>query len=312
MGGRKLRWWLSYPLVLPERIRERQAAVGEIRERHLLRRDLRKVLGGVYDLERLGARVAMGVANARDLAALRDSLRRLPEIRRLLSDSAAALLAGLRDVIDEMPDVLDLIARSIVDDPPVQIRDGGIIREGYDPALDELFTVSRDGKSWIARLEEKERKRTGIHSLKVGYNSVFGYYLEVTKANAESVPPDYVRKQTLVNAERYINEELKGYEYTVLHAEERRREKEYALFLEIRERIAAEIRRLQRTAAAVAELDALVSLAEVVARSGLSFPAASKAMDELVAMGIARELTGKKRNRVFAYDRYLATLAAGT
>ncbi len=272
MGGRKLRWWLSYPLVLPERIRERQAAVGEIRERHLLRRDLRKVLGGVYDLERLGARVAMGVANARDLVALRDSLRRLPEIRKFFPDSAAPLLAGLRDAIDEMPDVLDLIARSIVDDPPVQIRDGGIIREGYDPALDELFAVSRDGKSWIARLEEKERKRTGIHSLKVGYNSVFGYYLEVTKANAESVPPDYVRKQTLVNAERYINEELKGYEYTVLHAEERRREKEYALFLEIRERIAAEIRRLQRTAAAIAELDALTSLAEIAERYGYCRP----------------------------------------
>ena len=272
MGGRKLRWWLSYPLVLPERIRERQAAVGEIRERHLLRRDLRKVLGGVYDLERLGARVAMGVANARDLVALRDSLRRLPEIRKFFPDSAAPLLAGLRDAIDEMPDVLDLIARSIVDDPPVQIRDGGIIREGYDPTLDELFAISRDGKSWIARLEEKERKRTGIHSLKVGYNSVFGYYLEVTKANAESVPPDYVRKQTLVNAERYINEELKGYEYTVLHAEERRREKEYALFLGIRERIAAEIRRLQQTAAAVAELDALTSLAEIAERYGYCRP----------------------------------------
>ncbi len=272
MGGRRLRWWLSYPLVIPERIRERQAAVGEIRERHLLRRDLRKALGGVYDLERLGARVAMGVANARDLAALRDSLRKLPEIRRLLPDSAAPRLAGLRDGIDEMPDILDLIARAIVDDPPVQIRDGGIIREGYDPALDELFAVSRDGKSWIARLEEKERKRTGIHSLRVGYNSVFGYYLEVTRAHAEAVPADYVRKQTLVNAERYINEELKGYEYTVLHAEERRREKEYVLFLEIRERIAAEIRRLQATAAAIAELDALVSLAEVAEKYGYCRP----------------------------------------
>jgi len=272
MGGRRLRWWLSYPLVVPARIRERQAAVGEIRERHLLRRDLRKALGGVYDLERLGARVAMGVANGRDLVALRDSLRKLPEIRGLLADSAVPLLAGLRDGVDGMPDVLDLVARSIVDDPPVQIREGGVIREGYDPALDELFAVSRDGKSWIARLEEKERQRTGIHSLRVGYNSVFGYYLEVTKANAEAVPADYVRKQTLVNAERYINEELKGYEYTVLHAEERRREKEYVLFLEIRERIAAEIRRLQRTAAAIAELDALASLAEVAERHGYCRP----------------------------------------
>ena len=263
MGGRKLRWWLSYPLVDPERIRWRQAAVGEIRECHLLRRDLRRALEGVYDLERLGARVAMGVANARDLVALRDSLRKLPSIRNILADTMPPPIAVVRDGIDEMADLLDLVDRAIVDDPPVQIRDGGMIREGYDPSLDELLLVSRDGKAWIARLEEKERKRTGINSLKVRYNSVFGYYLEVSKANAELVPADYVRKQTLVNAERYINEELKGYEYTVLHAEERRREKEYVLFLEIRERIASEIRRLQRTAAAIAELDALSSLAEV-------------------------------------------------
>jgi DNA mismatch repair protein MutS len=171
-----------------------------------------------------------------------------------------------------MPDILDQIERSIVEDPPITIREGGIIKDGYDRELDELISISRDGKKWIAALEEKERKRTGVNSLKVGFNSVFGYYIEVTKTNTDLVPDDYIRKQTLVNAERYINQELKGYEYTVLNAEDRRKEREYNLFIGIRGEIAAEIKRIQATASHIANLDAVTSLAEVAERYNYCCP----------------------------------------
>jgi DNA mismatch repair protein MutS len=272
LGGRRLRWWLNHPLRDPLRIRERLAAVSEIREGHLLRESLRGILKSVYDLERLGSRIAVGLANGRDLTALRTSIQVLPGLRGAIAGCEAPLLREIRDGIDEMPDLRGLIERAIVDDPPLTIREGGIIREGYDPELDHLITIMRDGRKWIAALEEMERQRTGIHSLKVGFNSVFGYYIEVTKANARLVPADYIRKQTLVNAERYINEELKGYEETVLRAEERRQAREYDLFVEIRGRIAGEIRRIQGTAARIADLDAVASLSEVAERYNYCCP----------------------------------------
>ena len=272
LGGRRLRWWLNHPLFDPIRIRERLAAVSEIREGNLLRESLRGILKDVYDLERLGSRIAVGLANGRDLAALRTSLLVLPRLRDAIAGCEAPLLRAIRDGIDEMPDLRVLIEGAIVDEPPLTIREGGIIREGYDPELDQLIAIMRDGRKWIAALEEKERQRTGIHSLKVGFNSVFGYYIEVTKANARLIPTEYIRKQTLVNAERYINEELKGYEETVLHAEERRQAREYDLFVEIRGRIAGEIRRIQRTAARIADLDAVASLAEVAERYNYCCP----------------------------------------
>jgi DNA mismatch repair protein MutS len=272
LGGRRLRWWLNHPLFDPSRIRERLAAVSEIREGNLLRESLRGILKDVYDLERLGSRIAVGLANGRDLAALRTSLLVLPRLRDAIAGGEAPLLRAIRDGIDEMPDLRVLIEGAIVDEPPLTIREGGIIREGYDPELDQLIAIMRDGRKWIAALEEKERQRTGIHSLKVGFNSVFGYYIEVTKANARLIPTEYIRKQTLVNAERYINEELKGYEETVLHAEERRQAREYDLFVEIRGRIAGEIRRIQRTAARIADLDAVASLAEVAERYNYCCP----------------------------------------
>jgi DNA mismatch repair protein MutS len=272
LGGRRLRWWLNHPLRDPLRIRERLAAVSEIREGHLLRESLRGILKSVYDLERLGSRIAVGLANGRDLIALRTSIQALPGLRETTAGCEAPLLREIRDGIDEMPDLRGLIESAIVDDPPLTIREGGIIREGYDPELDHLITIMRDGRKWIAALEEKERQRTGIHSLKVGFNSVFGYYIEVTKANARLVPADYIRKQTLINAERYINEELKGYEETVLHAEERRQAREYDLFVEIRGRIGGEIRRIQGTAARIADLDAVASLAEVAERYNYCCP----------------------------------------
>ncbi|MHB8769902.1 MAG: DNA mismatch repair protein MutS [Syntrophales bacterium] len=271
-GARRLRWWLAYPLRDPLRIRERLAAVAELREQHLLREEMRGALRSVYDMERLGSRIAVSLANGRDLAALRASLAVLPEIRSFTGKCQTPLLAAVHGGVDEMTDIRELLERAIVEDPPLTIREGGIIREGYDAELDGLISLTRDGRQWIAALEEKERQRTGIASLKVGFNSVFGYYLEVTKANARLVPADYIRKQTLVNAERYINEELKGYEETVLHAQERRQAREYDLFIALRDRIAGDIRRLQTTAARIADLDALASLAEVAERYNYCCP----------------------------------------
>jgi DNA mismatch repair protein MutS len=272
MGGRRLRRWLNYPLRDPVRIKERLAAVSEIKERHLFREFLRGMLKSVYDLERLGSRISVGLANGRDLASLGASLLILPEIRDSLRESEAPLIKTIYTELDTLADVRELIEKAIVAVPPLTIREGGIIREGYDPELDRLIAVMRNGRQWIAALEERERQRTKINSLKVGFNSVFGYYIEVTKANARLVPPDYIRKQTLVNAERYINEELKGYEETVLHAEERRQAREYDLFVEIRGRIACEIRRIQETASRIADLDALTSLAEVAERHNYCRP----------------------------------------
>ena len=273
MGGRRLRRWLNYPLRDPILIRERLSAVSEIREKHLLRESLRVRLRSIYDLERLGSRIAVGLANGRDLASLGGSLLVLPEILALIGESETPLMREIHAGIDPLTDIRELIERAIVADPPLTIREGGIIREGYDPELDGLIAIMRDGRQWIAALEEKERRRTGINSLKVGFNSVFGYYYEITKVNAHLAPPDYIRKQTLVNAERYINEELKGYEETVLHAQERRQTREYDLFIEIRSRIACEIRRIQETASRIADLDALASLAEVAERYNYCCPA---------------------------------------
>jgi DNA mismatch repair protein MutS len=273
MGGRRLRAWLSHPLRDPLRIRERLAAVSELKEGHLLRESLRSALKSVSDLERLGSRIAMGLANGRDLTALGASLAVLPGLRANLAGCEAPLLERIHGAIDELADLRELIARAIAADPPLTLREGGVIREGYDPELDDLIAVMRDGRRWIAALEREERERTGIPSLKIRYNGVFGYYFEVTKANAALVPPEYVRKQTLVNAERYINEALKGYEEKILHAQERRQAREYELFTAIRERIGGEIRRIQATAARIAALDALASLAEVAERNNYCRPA---------------------------------------
>ncbi len=272
MGGRRLRWWLNYPLIDPEKIRERLAAVSEIKEHHLLREDLRRVLSSVYDLERLGSRISMKVAGGRDLIALMTSLQALPSIRKLIAKSDSPLISSIYEGLDEMLDIASLIEKSIVSDPPPAIGEGGIIKEGYDDELDQLISLARDGRRWITALEEKERKRTGINSLKVGYNSVFGYYIEVTRANANLVPDDYIRKQTLVNAERYINQELKGYEYTVLNAEDKRKEREYDLFVKIRDEVAKEVKRIQKVAALLADLDAIASLAEVAERYNYCCP----------------------------------------
>jgi DNA mismatch repair protein MutS len=263
MGTRRLRWWLNYPLVDAGKIRDRLSAVAEIKDGHILRANLRKTLSRIYDLERLAGRVALRVANPRDLVALKVSLLAIPELKAQLADFTAPALADIRANLNSIPAVVELIARAIADDPQQSIQEGGFIRTGYDEELDQLKSISTDAKKWIAALELQERQKTGINTLRVGFNSVFGYYIEVTKANAAAVPPSYIRKQTLVNAERYINQELKEFEQTVLNAEEKIREREYELYLALRDGIAQHINEIQKNSSLVAELDTFSALAEV-------------------------------------------------
>jgi DNA mismatch repair protein MutS len=263
MGGRMLRQWIHYPLVDLQQILDRQEAIAQLVEQSLTRLDLCEALDGVYDLERLNGKIAMASANGKDLAALKQSLQRLPAIDDLLADFKAPFLARLRQQLDLLPELVALLARSIVDDPPFVLREGGIIRDGFSAELDELRTVSREGKGWIARLEQEEKQRTGIANLKVKYNKVFGYFIEITNRNLDRVPDDYQRKQTLSNAERYITPTLKEYEAKVLGAEERLVELEYSLFQQVRQQTAAEGARIQRSADALAVLDVLASLADL-------------------------------------------------
>lgn len=272
MGSRLLKRWIGYPLVDLIKIRRRLAAVSNFRDNRIFREEIREQLEGIYDLERLNGRVSLGRANGRDLVALKHSILQLPAIKRRLIDSTSELLADIAEQMDTLQDIAEIIDKAICDDPPVSVKDGGIIREGYHPELDELIAITRDGKTWIAQLALAEQKRTGISNLKIGYNKVFGYYIEVSKAHIPHVPADYIRKQTLVNGERYITEALKEYEVKVLGAEEKRVELEYELFEQVRERVALENRRIRETAAFIGELDALAGLSETAELHGYTCP----------------------------------------
>ena len=273
MGGRLLRRWLERPLRnLPE-LTERLDAVEALKGDLLLRSDLRQCLDRVYDLERLAGRISYGNANARDLVQLRNSLEMVPELKRLLLQTNAPVLCRLAEEMDECADVAAFLKRALVDDPPISVREGGMIRQGYDEYLDKLKTASREGKNWIAQLEQSEREATGIRSLKVGFNKVFGYYIEVSKANLNLVPAGrYERKQTLANAERYITPELKEKEALILEAEEKTVELEYQLFVSIRNEVAAHIPRLQELAQRIAAVDVLQSFATVSDERGYVRP----------------------------------------
>jgi DNA mismatch repair protein MutS len=273
MGGRLLRRWLERPLLNLEEINERLDAVEEIKGDYLLRADLRDSLDRVYDLERLAGRIAYGNANARDLVQLRLSLEAIPDLKKLLLEKGSAVLARLAEGMDECADIAAYIASAIVDDPPVSVREGGLIRSGYDAYLDKLQTASREGKNWIAQLEQAEREATGIRSLKVGFNKVFGYYIEVSRANLSLVPEGrYERKQTLANAERFITPELKEKEALILEAEEKMIELEYQLFSAVRAEVAKHIPRLQALAERVAMVDVLQSFATVSEERGYVRP----------------------------------------
>ncbi len=272
MGGRKLKQWINYPLMDLAKIRLRQDAVQELIEAPGVRAELKNLLSGVYDLERLNGRISLASASAKDLAALNSSLSRLPGIKEKLAECGAPYLKELDAGIDPLTEICDLITRAIVEDPPFVLRDGGIIADGYNGELDELRAISREGKGFIARLEAQEKARTGITSLKIRYNKVFGYYIEVTKANVSSIPEDYIRRQTLANAERYITPELKEYEEKVLGAEDRIKDLEFALFQEVREAAAAQGERIARSADRLACLDVIASIAELAHDKGYCRP----------------------------------------
>jgi DNA mismatch repair protein MutS len=263
MGARRIRQWILYPLMDEKSIRLRLDGVEEFVERYPERQNLRAALKGVQDLERLCGRIVSGSAGPRDLVAVRETLQALKLVRAHLQDFDAEIITGLKNRIQELPDVIDLIARAIVEDAPATLRAAGFIRAGFHNELDELRNIRRDARDWIARLEIQERKRTGIHSLKVRYNKVFGYYIEISKANLKLVPQDYLRKQTLVNGERYITPELKEYEAKVLTSEEESLKLELSLFEETRQQLASRYPRMSEISQALATLDALLALAEV-------------------------------------------------
>ena len=285
MGARKLRHWMTHPLVDRQRIEERHVAVEELVRESLCRDDLRRALDEVYDLERLNGRIAMATGNAKDLAALRISLEKLPQILELLGPLDSPMLVGLSEALDTLPDLVALISSSIVDDPPFVLREGGLIRDGYHAELDELRGISREGKGWIARLEQEEKAKTGISNLKVRYNRVFGYYIEVTRSQLDRVPDDYQRKQTLANAERYITPTLKEYEEKVLGAEDRVVEIEYDLFQEIRRQVATQGQRIQATADKVATLDILLGLADLSHERNYCRPEINESTELLIEDG---------------------------
>ncbi|MBL0224905.1 MAG: DNA mismatch repair protein MutS [Geobacteraceae bacterium] len=272
MGARRLKQWLSYPLVGLEPIRQRLDAVEELLESGTIRDSLIVPLRGIADLERLNGRIGMASAGARDLRALVDSLRQLPLLLNCIGPLQSPLLRTLATTIDPLDDIRILVESGIVESPPFSLREGGIIAAGYSAELDELRAISSEGKGFIARLEAQEKARTGISTLKIRYNRVFGYSIEITKSNLANVPPDYIRRQTLANAERFITEELKNYEEKVLGAEERICELEYALFQEIREQVAGRSERICRTADGLAVLDVLISLAVVGAERNYCKP----------------------------------------
>jgi DNA mismatch repair protein MutS len=272
MGARLLRSWLQYPLLDVEQIKLRSDAVEKAKENLSVRRSMRQALQEIHDLQRLNARIALNRCNARDLVALKHSIESLPEIRALLNQLPSPLFERITSKWDDLADVAGLVDDAISDDPPLTTREGGMIKPGFDEGLDELIRSSRDGKDWISGLEAKERQATGINTLKVGFNKVFGYYIEVRKSHIKSVPVHYVRKQTLVNAERFITEDLKVYETKVLGAEEKRNQLEYELFCVVREKVAQNNRRIARMADVVSSVDVLLALAELADQNGYVKP----------------------------------------
>ncbi len=272
MGGRMLRAWIEQPLCVLEAIRERQSAVGELKDDPIVSQSLYEELRGVYDIERLLSRISYKSINARDCLALKDSLFRIPPVRELVKEKRSPLLRRLYEELDPVEEICDLLERAINPDAPLLLSDGLIIRAGYDAELDKLHNASTEGKQWIADLEAKEREETGIKNLRIRYNKVFGYYIEVTKSNYAQVPYRYTRKQTLTNCERFVTPELHELEEQILGAEEKALRMEQQLFSAIREQLSASIGRMQRTAQALKTLDALLSLSLAAAQYGYVQP----------------------------------------
>ena len=272
MGARLLRTWIEQPLISREDILKRQNAIEELNLNYISREELGEYLNPVYDLERLIGRISYKTANPRDLLAFRNSIAMVPHIKRLLGEFTSDALKELEQELDPLEDLEDLITRAIVEEPPITVREGGMIRDGYNEEADRLRHAKTEGKTWLAELEARERESTGIKNLKVKYNKVFGYYFEVTNSFKDLVPEYFIRKQTLTNAERYTTDELKNLEDVILGAEDKLFSLEYDLFCGVRDAIAAEVVRIQKTARAVAAVDVFVSLSVVATRSNYVKP----------------------------------------
>jgi len=272
MGARLLKRWITRPLLDPEAIKARLEAVENLVQDHFLRSDLRNLLDGLYDVERLVGRIGFGSANARDLVGLRRSLERIPPIKEALGRAQAPLLKELNQALDPLQDVANLIRNALVDNPPILVKEGGLIRPGYNKELDSLRREVASGKAWLAEYEAKERERTGIKNLRIRYNEVFGFFIEVTKSYLHLVPPHYERKATISGAERFVTSELKAKENEILAAQDKAKELEYELFVRLRREVASRIDRLQQAGRILAQLDVLCSLAEAAARYGYTKP----------------------------------------
>lgn len=305
MGARLLRQRLLRPSMDRAEIERRLQATGEMISQTILRAEVRKQLAGILDMERLLARVTLGTAGPRDMLALGKSLEKIPALRQLLSNVGPALSPAN---LDPLPDVTNLILEAIADEPPLSIADGGAIRQGFHPDLDELRDLSRNGRQYIAQIEARERQRTGIQSLKVRFNNVFGYYIEITRPNLPLVPADYERKQTLANAERFTTPELKDYERKVLDAEEKILSLEKDLFAQLRQSVAAQAQRVRATAAAVAELDVTAALAQVAAENRYTRPTFSDDGEMRILAGrhpVIEQLAQQEAARFIPNDLYL-------
>jgi DNA mismatch repair protein MutS len=308
MGARLLRSWILRPLLDRDAIEARLEAVAHLLQQTVVRGEIRKELRGIQDLERLTSRITLGLASPRELVALRKSLIQLPVLKNFLTPppvGGSPLLRQLHGELDELTDVRERLERAIADEPPALATDPGMIRSGYDGELDELRSLSQNSKQIIAAMEERERKRTGIASLKIRFNQIFGYYMEISKPNLHLAPADYERKQTLVNAERFTCPELKEYERKILVADERILEIERQLFVEIRSSIAAQAARLRRTAVAVAQLDVITSFAKLAADRGYARPEFNATGELLIIAGrhpVIEELLRQRGERFVPND----------
>lgn len=272
MGARLLRSYVEQPLIEKTEILKRQEFISVLNKQEITREELREYLNPIYDLERLITRITYQTANPRDLIAFRNSLEMLPAIAMLLGDLSCDLVDEIRDEFDDLRDLYDLLCESILEEPPISTRDGDIIKEGFHEEVDKLRAAKTEGKTWLAELEAKEKEKTGIKNLRIKYNKVFGYYLEVTNSFKDMVPDYFIRKQTLTNAERYITPELKELEDTILGSEDRLTSLEYELFKAVRDHLAENVARIQRTAKAIAKIDVFASLALVASRNNYCKP----------------------------------------
>lgn len=291
MGARTLRKNVEQPLIDKSEINRRLDAVEELKNQAIAREEIREYLSPVYDLERLITKITYGSANPRDLTAFKGSLEMLPPIRYILQDLQAPLLKEIYEDLDALEDLCELVTKAIREDPPLAMKEGNIIRDGYNEEVDKLRRAKSDGKDWLAKLENDEREKTGIKNLKIKYNKVFGYYLEVTNSYKDLVPDYYTRKQTLANAERYITPELKELEDMILGAEDKLYALEYELYSEVRETIAGQVERIQQTAKAVAALDAFSSLALVAERNNYVRPKINEKESLISKKAVIRSLS---------------------